>query len=377
MQMICPRAMDTTNRFNAPQSREYLVKRGILPEYIVRFCHRPFDTRWIYWEPETKLLGEKVSAYFPHVTQENVWIVSQQKARRDWSKPQFIRSLGCLDLMDRGASCIPLYLKPKEGKLDLRDVDLKLANGLELNLSDKAIDYLKSVASISDSELVFYHVLAILHATNYAIENDGALRQDWARIPLPSTYETLITSANLGRQIAALLDPETPVPGITSGKLRPEIKPIAVISASSKGNLDPNTDFALTASWGHAGQNGVTMPGRGKITDRPYTPAEQTAIDALTAQLGPTTRDIYLNDIAYWKNIPERVWTYTIGGYQVIKKWLSYREQLLLGRSLKQEEVMEVTQMARRIAAILLLESELDANYAAVKQSTYPWPSQE
>ena len=70
------------------------------------------------------------------------------------------------------------------------------------------------------------------------------------------------------------------------------------------------------------------------------------------------------------------VWSYTIGGYQVIKKWLSYREQELLGRSLKQEEVIEVTQMARRITAILLLEPELDANYQAVKQSTYPWSAQ-
>ncbi len=45
-------------------------------------------------------------------------------------------------------------------------------------------------------------------------------------------------------------------------------------------------------------------------------------------------------------------------------------------RSLKQEEVFEVTQMARRISAILLLEPELDANYEAVKQATYPWSVQ-
>lgn len=30
--------------------------------------------------------------------------------------------------------------------------------------------------------------------------------------------------------------------------------------------------------------------------------------------------------------------------------------------------------MARRIAAILLLESTLNANYASVKQHTFPWP---
>jgi hypothetical protein len=91
--------------------------------------------------------------------------------------------------------------------------------------------------------------------------------------------------------------------------------------------------------------------------------------------LGADTRDIYLNDIAYWQNIPARVWDYTIGGYQVIKKWLSYREAPLLGRTLKPDEVREVTNMARRIAAILLLEPALNANYEVVKANTYNWPS--
>ena len=81
-----------------------------------------------------------------------------------------------------------------------------------------------------------------------------------------------------------------------------------------------------------------------------------------------------MNDIAYWHNIPKRVWDYTIGGYPVIKKWLSYREYNRLGRALAADEVREVTNMARRIAAITLLEPDLDANYQAVKQATYAWP---
>ena len=63
----------------------------------------------------------------------------------------------------------------------------------------------------------------------------------------------------------------------------------------------------------------------------------------------------------------------TLGGYQVIKKWLSYREKPLLGRGLKLEEVAEVQNMARRIAALLLLRSALDANYQAVKLASHPW----
>ena len=55
--------------------------------------------------------------------------------------------------------------------------------------------------------------------------------------------------------------------------------------------------------------------------------------------LGDTMFDIYLNDRAYWRNVPTSVWGYKLGGYQVLKKWLSYRERKVLGRSLRPEEV--------------------------------------
>ena len=127
------------------------------------------------------------------------------------------------------------------------------------------------------------------------------------------------------------------------------------------------------------------MPGKGRIIERDYSTDERKAIERgaqllrLTdeealAHLGERTCDVYLDDVAYWKNIPARVWDYTIGGYQVIKKWLSYRELELLGRPLTPDEAREVMNMARRIAAIVLLEPALDENYQAVKNATYSWP---
>lgn len=73
-----------------------------------------------------------------------------------------------------------------------------------------------------------------------------------------------------------------------------------------------------------------------------------------------------LIDHRCWRNIPERVWDYTIGGYQVTKKWLSYREKPLLGRSLTIDEVRYVTEMARRITALVSMREELDGNYRKV-----------
>jgi hypothetical protein len=97
-------------------------------------------------------------------------------------------------------------------------------------------------------------------------------------------------------------------------------------------------------------------------------------LPTLHACFGEDTGDVWLNDIAYWANVPQRVWKFTIGGYQVIKKWLSYREYDLLGRPLKPDEAREVTAMARRLAALCLLQPKLDENYRAVAQDPYPWP---
>ena len=55
----------------------------------------------------------------------------------------------------------------------------------------------------------------------------------------------------------------------------------------------------------------------------------------------------------------------------MIKKWLSYREKALLGRSMTMDEIEYVTEMIRRIAAIILLQPTLDTNYETVKSDTY------
>ena len=91
--------------------------------------------------------------------------------------------------------------------------------------------------------------------------------------------------------------------------------------------------------------------GRGAFVHGGGAAALGSAADAL----GDITFDIHLNDCAYWGNVPAAVWQYKLGGYQVLKKWLSYRERGVLGRTLRPEEVQHFTDTARGIAAILLL----------------------
>ena len=134
---------------------------------------------------------------------------------------------------------------------------------------------------------------------------------------------------------------------MTQAPLSPESAAIAVPTTAGRRNME-GKDFALTAGWGHFGQGDAVMPGQGRAVER-------AAMGETLPALGRKTFDIYLNGEAFWHNVPAAVWTYRLGGYQVLKKWLSYREHGILGRTLLPNEVQYFSDTARRIAAILLL----------------------
>jgi hypothetical protein len=179
----------------------------------------------------------------------------------------------------------------------------------------------------------------------------------------------LILQERIAGRLRHGLDVQQAVKGVTAGKIGAELKGIGLITHVEGKQINDAEDLAVTAGWGNAGRGGITMPGGGKVVQREYAPDERQT----PAALGEATCDIYLNDKVYWRNIPPAVWEYTLGGYQVVKKWLSYRESKLLARPLRAEEARYVTEMSRRIAAILLLQPALDENYQRVKAACFPW----
>ena len=356
-----PSAMKHTSGFDPRSVRAVrLARGGPDEESFVRHAYRPFDDRWLYWEADGGLLRRPVGDYRPHVFDENLWLCNAQHLRKGAEEPQayFTRHIGARHLIERGASWFPAWLR-EDG----------LANDVHgmrrVNLSQTAKNYLARLgASVED---LFHHILAILHDPAYRKANAGALRMEWPRIPLPgwpdgeaaSASGALAHSAVRGRELVALLSPDTPVSGITQTPLRPATAVLAVPTTVVGRNMT-DENFAVTAGWGHYGSGDAVMPGQGHTVERAYTPAERAAMSDTLPALGDTTLDVYLNGEAFWCNIPAAVWNYKLGGYQVLKKWLSYREREILGRRLQAEEVQHFTDTARRIGAILQFTNASD-----------------
>ena len=347
-----PAAMKTTAGFNARKVRDALLARGGPDEDgFVRFAYRPFDTRWLYWEADGSLLDRPRPNYRSHVFEGNIWIEARtREAKEDCSRGTLVRYLAS-DFGNGRSHFFPAWLRDDRMGSD--------GDGVRrTNLSATARRYLDSLRA--SAEDLFHHVLATLHDPAYRAANAGALRMEWPRIPLPGWGDgasegapsALARSAARGRELARLLDPDAPVLGVTDGTLRPGIATIAV-PATADGRNMTGEDFLVTAGWGHSGSGDAVMPGQGRTVERAYTPSERAALDDAAPGLGRTTFDIYLNRTAFWRNVPAAVWTYKLGGYQVLKKWLSYRERGVLERALTPQEVQYFTEIARRIAAVV------------------------
>ena len=353
-----PSVMKPTARFDAPAVRSTLLTRGgPTGSNFVRHAYRPFDNRWLYWEADTKLLDEKRADYVPHVFEGNLWLSAAQHLRKGTEEPQtaFTTAVGARHLIERGANWYPARLRSEVRR------DGVSRTVRQPNLSPEATRYLDALGLTVED--LFHHALATLHDPSYREQNAGALRMGWPRIPCPGwpdggdreeSRAALLASAELGRELAALLDADAPVPGITSGTVRPDLDSIAPATTVADDNMREE-DYALTAGWGHFGSGEAVMPGRGQLIERPYTDAEREALGEAATVMGESTFNVYLNERAFWSNVPRAVWEYKLGGYQVLKKWLSYRERKVLGRDMTFEEVEHFRDTARRIAAILLL----------------------
>lgn len=360
-------SMASTARFDAHETRDRLLARGFRRWQIFRYLYRPFDLRWIYWEPTSKLLDEKREGLLRNLHPQGRAIIAPQQNRVTQDGCQLTRSLYDINVTDGSASGFASCVISEQSLLGSDDSD-NLINEARLYCQRLDVPY----------GVVFEHIVAVLHAPLYRLQHQDSIRRGWPRIPLPATAELLIHSANLGRRLAELLDPESSIELVAEWSfLARLILPDELPEGTPDRDARNAARLAVTAGWGGPGQGATVMPRRGDARERDYTGTELDRIATLAATLqlsaddaltllGTRCVDVRLNDAALWASVPLNVWDYTLGGYQVLKKWLSYRELPLLGRPLHEDEARYFAQVVRRIAAILLLSPALDASYAAI-----------
>ena len=371
-----PLAKDAA-RYKAKETRTKAVAaESYDSSRLVRYIVRPFDVRHAYFTGIRPIWNEPRPQLWNQFSHGNQFLMSRPFGVANPEGPPmfFTRCLGDNDAQ-RGHS----YYLPYEKHDPVRGM---IPSSSTANVSIPARAWLKHL-ELPDPDknpeaaaTPWHHALAITYAPQYLSDNADGVEIDWPRIPLPNARSLLDKSIALGAQVAALLDSEAEVPSVTCGTVAKHMRVLGGISS---------TNLAVNAGWGSCDSQGRINPGHGRTKPRNWTEAEKKAMVAGFAEdgigetrgfnlLGPAV-DVYLNDTTCWCGVPEAVWNYVIGGYLVIKKWLSYREEAILGRALTKDEAREVTAMVRRLTALVLLSDQLDANYSACRENVYAWPA--
>lgn len=324
--------------YDPAQTRRRLLEgSSYRPERVVRVLYRPFDVRWLYWEPHAKLLNRprpELIPFWANVPHQRCLVLPQTARRAGALRPVVSRVPGYNEAAEPNARLFPLYQPPslllgeEAGELAL-DVSAVRGDGVGGGtlVAGPWCAAARSALGVSDDtvagEAVFHALVAVMHSPAWLARQPTEL-DDFPEVPLPGDPTALAAAVDVGRRIADLTDPTVPVLGVTTGQLQPGLAGLAV----------PDTVAGtVTLSYGTFGKRGGKRAGQ----------------------------DVLWTDGRGWHNVPQNVWTYAACGFPVLPKWLSYR----VSGGLRANDRQEFMLLARRIAALVALQPMCDDAYAA------------
>jgi hypothetical protein len=352
---------------------------------LTQFQVRPFDVRWAYIDETPGIWNRSRPAFVEAAKTGSEFLLVRRMSPRALDGSAFLLSPHLADQhsMHKDAYAIPLVLADTSAEAEIGPEDrLFPVSEQEIaerawrpNLSEFSIEYLNQLG-YSDidrdrytAKLIWFHCAAIGFSPEYVLENGDAIRNGWARVPMPKTADLLEDSARLGVRIAALLDIHSSLPGVDVG---PKDRVLAIGElVRGPGEVSQAMDLEVREGWGLAqvrvhksGAKGrVVMPRSGRTVVRERRRSSEDGLSEAQRQALGDEVDVYLNENTVWRGIPEAAWNYKAGGYQVLRKWLSYRDSSVLGRPLTLAEALEFQSIARRLSELVLMGDDLDLNY--------------
>ena len=352
-------------------SKKDAEKEGFSEDRIIRFAVRPFENAYAAFSAAKRVWHRPRLKLWDQFRGNEKYLLTLRSQKGEKGTPAHISStIGDYGALGSATKFIPFHdYIPESGKAEGRRT---------ANLSSHARSWLQDLGlPCPDSDEItasmpWYHVLSISHSPKYASENSDMFFSDFPRIPMPNSENLLRASSQLGKIVSSLLNSDK---GISSD-LTPD-------GLNELGLTQQRTNLGV-AKWGFMNGSAV-VPSRGSTTTRAWDDDEHRAIDRMFASMNidrdrgirilGNAVDVYLNDTNYWKGIPEAVYDFRCGNYQVIKKWLSYRDLKVIKREITGEEADHVTDIVWRLTILLLMGDSLDANYEACSMNSYVWPN--
>ena len=315
-------------------AQEDLRRAGPSKSNVVPILYRPFDTRFTYYTGESRgfLCRPRAEVMGHMLPGENLGFITTRQTKDEWgaiATSSIIAHKTC-SAYDIN-SLFPLYLYPGVGKAD-GSLFSRWANGKDGRTPNLDSGFVEQIATttelllVSDGrgdlrqtlgpEDVLAWIYAVFHSPRYREHYEAQLKLDFPRVPLPGSPDLFRKLVTLGHDLLVthLLQSPRHDNSITTctGPRNPEVGRVGW----SDGTV-----------WLDAGK---TNAREGHRATRPGT-------------IG-------------FQGVPEEVWDFQIGGYQVCHKWLKDRK----GRTLSDEDIAHYQKIVVALNETIRIMAEID-----------------
>ena len=285
---------------------------------ITRHLYRPFDKRWLLYQPNLIEIGRGGASKFVMrhmLAGVNYGLIIDRTTSLDMPFTHIFVSNNPIDvrvLPDYGGApyIIPLYLYPGEGEMQLDgghrrpnlnpDFTKTFSEKLGLKFIEDGKGDLQETFGPED---IFNYAYAVFHSPAYRSRYAEFLKIDFPRLPLTSDKVLFMALVQKGAVLVSLHLVESPLLNNLITKY-----PVKGEHAVEKINYDEKTNRVL------------------------------------------------INKIQYFEGIPPEVWNFHIGGYQVCEKWLKDRK----GRKLTIDDIDLYQKIVVALKETIHLMSEID-----------------
>jgi len=320
---------------------------------LVQCLYRPFDTRYCLYGHH--LMDRPRESDMSHVLLPNICIATGRQGQAVggdvWNLVTAGHVVADTNLFYRGGiQYFPLYLYPDRTSSRLFD-DVSAspwspdsAHGNRVpNLSQSFVTQLASKldlrfttpsnygnAIVLNPESIFHYVYALLHSPTYRTRYADFLKIDFPRVPLTSELALFRALIDLGADLVGLhlMEDDYPAASWTkAGSVSPLQHPITVF-------VQRDTDIRM-----------------GKFSKRTCYQDGRVYLD---------TSDC--DHSSYFDGIPQDVWEFQVGGYQVLRKWLYDRRETSKqpGRVLTPEDIAHYQRIVVALKETIRLMGEID-----------------
>jgi predicted helicase len=277
---------------------EDVQKAKIGTEYVRRIGYRPFDERVIFYTSKSRgLIGQPAAPLAEHIDTGGLALGVTRRVEEGDYRHAFV-----FEVLPDGHS-----VSSKE-TTHVFPLTLKGAFGEATdNWKPEFQTFMKEkYGALPQAETIFGYIYAVLNCTTYRDKFEEFLADDYPRIPFPSNLTDLETLAALGSDLIQ----------------RHLLHNLANSVAQYQGN------------------------GENKIKEVRYVESEQA---------------IYINVTQYFAPVPPSLWTFQIGTYPALERYLKAR----LDRVLSLDEIDRVSNIANAIDFTLEQMAAIDEAYGA------------